>query len=94
MNTEQKVRAFEKKILGHFDASCQAVDLTEIMDVGFNEQDRLLCWNAAMNLVEQERVHLLQITEKQNPSTCRWILIGYAFKILNNKVFRPPGNLQ
>lgn len=88
------LQAFEDKILGHLDEACQAFDLEEIMSVGFSEKDRLLCWNAAMNLVEQGRVHLIQLRNKNVPgSPVRWVIVGFPYQIVKNKTFLPPGPL-
>lgn len=89
LSPKQKIREYESKILGHLDATCQAFDLEEIMSVGFSDTDRGLCWNAAMNLVEQGRVHLIQIRQK-NSSAVRWVIIGFEYVIQDNSEFLPP----
>ncbi len=92
-SVEQKVKAFEQKILGHLDECCQAFDLEEVMSIGFNEKDRLYCWNAAMNLVEQGSLHVIQIREKFNEDNLRWIIVGFNYEVLSNVKFHPPGKV-
>lgn len=91
MDTAKKMEAMTNKILGQFESTYQAFDLEEILSLYTNEQDRMLCWNAAMNLVEQGRVHVIQVAEKENPSHVRWILVGFEHEILSNDKFVPPG---
>lgn len=91
MTSEQKIKSFELMILGHLDAACQAFDLEEVMSCGFEDADRLLCWNAAMNLVEQERVHVIQIREKFKEEHVRWVIVGFKYETLSNCKFHPPG---
>jgi hypothetical protein len=96
------VESFEKKILGHLDDTCQAFDLEEIMCLAPNDAQRMLCWNAAMNLVESGKVNLLQIQNTQNQQV-RWIILGFInsefkydwmWKKLSNKKWVPPGVIK
>lgn len=92
-SVSEKIEYFEDKILGHLDECCQAFDLEEIMVIGFNPKDRLYCWNAAMNLIEQGRVHVIQIREKFHPDNLRWLIVGFKYEILCNEKFHPPGKV-
>ena len=89
MTTKQKLKCFEGKILGHLDQVCQAFDLEEVLSLATNPDERRLAWNAAMNLVEQGRVHLIQIKNEET-SALMWVILGYPGKILSNKTFQEP----
>ncbi len=91
LSPAEKIKHLEDAIMNQFDGSYQAFDLEELASC--YPDDRLHCWNAAMNLVEQGRAHVIQVREKENPDNLRWIMVGFDCEILSNKKFHPPGQL-
>jgi hypothetical protein len=89
---EQRVKFFEKQIMGQFDSSFQAFDLEEVLATAWDDVDRIYCWNAAMNLVQQGRCHVIQVRPKNSPAaSVRWIMVAFPPVVLDNSSFRPPG---
>jgi hypothetical protein len=92
MKFNYTIESFQRKILQRFDNVESAFDLEEILSLAQNEQERLLAWNAAMVLVEQGRVHVLQLKDK-NTGAVRWLMVDFPYQVLSNKTWEAPGRI-